>query len=86
MDNGLFFMSVSFGSLLLALTVGFVVYGLVWLSKQRAKPISVAEEFREMVADELAQKNPVNDKELEAGPEDRREKYIKMLWNNKEKQ
>ena len=46
MDNGIFFMSVSFGSLLLTLAVGFVVYGIYWLNSKRIEESSLAEEFK----------------------------------------
>ena len=75
MDNGLFFMSISFGSLLLVLAVGFVVYGIYWLNSKRVKEVSFAEEFRKIwiVADELAKKDGTS------GLDSRRDQYLKMM-------
>lgn len=80
MDNGLFFMSISFGSLLLTLAVGFVVYGIYWLNSKRVKEVSFAEEFRKIwiVADELAKKDGAS------GLDSRREKYLRMMLNLEE--
>jgi flagellar basal body-associated protein FliL len=69
-------MSISFGSLLLVLAVGFVVYGIYWLSSKRVKEeVSFAEEFRKIwiVADELAKKDGVS------GLDSRRDQYLKMM-------
>ena len=75
MDNGLFFVSISFGSLLLTVAVGFIIYGIYWLSTKRIKTVSIAEEFKEIwtIADELSKKD------IGSGIEERRETYIKMM-------
>ena len=74
MDNGLFFVSISFGSLLLTVAV-FIIYGIYWLSTKRIKTVSIAEEFKEIwtIADELSKKD------IGSGIEERRETYIKMM-------
>jgi len=80
LDNGLFFVSISFGSLLLTVAVGFIIYGIYWLSTKRIKTVSIAEEFKEIwtIADELAKKD------IGSGLEDRREKYVRMMLNLEE--
>ena len=81
MDNGLFFVSLAFGSLLFTVAVSFVIYGIFWLSKQRVKEISFAEEFKKIwiVADELAKKDGDN-----TGVEKRRDKYLAMMLSLEE--